>query len=151
MRVAAFRDGLQKLGWIDGQNVRIDYRWGGGDGARIKAYAAELVERAPAVIVANGTPAVAALSAATRAIPIVFALVMDPVGLGYIDSFARPGRNVTGFTFMDFSLIGKWMDVVKTMKPDLSAGPVQRRACRTQRPIGTATSAADGLGLSAIR
>ena len=121
-RVAAFRDGLRKLGWIDGQNVRIDYRWGGGDGARIKAYAAELVERAPGVIVANGTPAVTALSEATRTIPIVFAQVMDPVGLGFIDSFARPGRNITGFTFMDFSLIGKWMDMVKAMAPATSRG-----------------------------
>lgn len=116
-RVAAFRNGLQKLGWMDGQNVRIDYRWGDGDAARIKAYAAELVERAPRVIIANGTPAVAALNEATHTIPIVFAQVMDPVGLGYIESFARPGRNITGFTFMDFSLVGKWLDMVKAMAP----------------------------------
>ena len=87
-----------------------------------QAYAAELVERAPGVIVANGTPAVTALSEATRTIPIVFAQVMDPVGLGFIDSFARPGRNITGFTFMDFSLIGKWMDMVKAMAPATSRG-----------------------------
>ncbi len=116
-RVAAFRDGLQKLGWIDGQNVRIEYRFGGGDNARIKAYAAELVDRAPRVIIANGTPVVAALSEATRTIPIVFAPVMDPIGLGYVDSFARPGGNITGFIFMDFSLIGKWVDMLRAMAP----------------------------------
>jgi putative ABC transport system substrate-binding protein len=116
-RVAAFRDGLQKLGWMDGQNVRLDFRWGRGDSARIKAYAAELVELAPRAIIANGTPAVAALGQATRTVPIVFAQVMDPIGLGYIDSFARPGRNMTGFTFMDFSLIGKWLDMLKAIAP----------------------------------
>jgi putative ABC transport system substrate-binding protein len=116
-RIAAFRDALQKLGWLDGQNVRLDFRWGGGDNAQIKAYAAELVGLAPRLIVANGTPAVAAASQLTRTIPIVFAQVMDPVGLGYIDSFARPGRNITGFTFIDFSLIGKWLDMLKAFAP----------------------------------
>jgi putative ABC transport system substrate-binding protein len=130
-RVAAFRDGLQKLGWIDGQNVRIDYRWGGGDNARFKAYAAELVDHAPRVIIANGTPAVAALSEATRTIPIVFAPIMDPVGLGYVDSFARPGRNITGFTYMDFSLIGKWLDMLKAM------APVTNRAALVHNPNTT--------------
>lgn len=130
-RVAAFRDGLQKLGWIDGQNVRIEYRWGGGDNARIKAYAAELVDLAPRVIIANGTPVVAALSEATRTVPIVFAPIMDPVGLGYVDSFARPGRNITGFTYMDFSLIGKWLDMLKEM------APVTNRAALIHNPNTT--------------
>jgi putative ABC transport system substrate-binding protein len=116
-RIAAFRDALQKLGWLDGQNVRLDFRWGGGDNARIKANAAEIVGLAPRLIVANGTPAVAAASQLTRTIPIVFAQVMDPVGLGYIDSFARPGRNITGFTFIDFSLVGKWLDMLKALAP----------------------------------
>lgn len=116
-RVAAFRDSLRKLGWIDGQNLRLDLLWGNGDGARIKGLALDLVQREPRVIVANGTPAVAALSKATRTIPVVFALVMDPIGLGYIDSFARPGHNITGFTFIDFSLVGKWLDVVKNIAP----------------------------------
>jgi putative ABC transport system substrate-binding protein len=116
-RIAAFRDALEKLGWLDGQNIRLDFRWGGGDNARIKADAAELVGLAPRLIVANGTPAVAAASQLTRSIPIVFALVMDPVGLGYIDSFARPGRNITGFTFIDFSLVGKWLEMLKALAP----------------------------------
>src|SRR6185295_13406717 len=105
------------LGWLYGRNIRLDYRWGGGDNARIKAHAAELVELAPRLILANGTPAVAAASQVTRTIPIVFAQVMDPVGLGYIDSFARPGRNITGFTFMDFSVVGKWLDMLKALAP----------------------------------
>jgi putative ABC transport system substrate-binding protein len=117
-RVAAFRGSLQKLGWIDGQNVRLEYRWGEGDNGRIKRFAADLVTRGPRVIVANGTPAVAALNEATRTIPVVFALVMDPVGLGYIDSFARPGHNITGFTFIDFSLVGKWLDILKNLAPN---------------------------------
>src|ERR1044072_564407 len=116
-RIAAFRDALQKLGWVDGQNLRLDFRWGGGDSVRIKADAEELVRLAPRVIVANGTPAGAAASQLTREIPIVFAQVMAPVGRGYIDSFARPGRNVTGFTFMEFSLIGKWLDMLKGLAP----------------------------------
>ena len=116
-RIAAFRDALQKLGWLDGQNLRLDFRWGGGDNARIKADAAELVGLAPRLIVANGTPAVAAASQLTRDIPIVFAQVMNPVGLGYIDSFARPGRNITGFTVMEFSLVGKWLDILKALVP----------------------------------
>jgi ABC-type uncharacterized transport system substrate-binding protein len=116
-RVAAFRQSLQKLGWTEGSNIRVDYRWGGGDSERIKRYAAELVGLAPNVIIANGTPAVAALQQATRVVPIVFAQVMDPVGLGYIESFARPGGNITGFTFIDLSVIGKWLDMLKAMAP----------------------------------
>jgi putative ABC transport system substrate-binding protein len=116
-RIAAFRESLQKLGWIDGKNVRLDFRWGGGDSARIKAHAVELVSLAPKVIIGNGTPAVEALSQATRTIPIIFALIVDPVGQGYIDSFARPGRNITGFTFIDFSLVGKWLEMLKALAP----------------------------------
>jgi len=116
-RVAAFRDSLRKLGWIDGQNLRLDLLWGDGDATRIKGFAVDLVMREPRVIVANGTPAVAALRKATRTIPVVFALVMDPVGLGYIDSFARPGHNITGFTFIDFSLVGKWLDLLNNLAP----------------------------------
>ena len=116
-RLAAFRQGLQKLGWHEGKNVQIDYRWGSGDSKLIRSYAAELVGLAPRVIIANGTPAVAALQQATRSVPIVFALVMDPVGLGYIECFPRPGRNITGFTFIDFSLIGKWLEMLKVVAP----------------------------------
>jgi putative ABC transport system substrate-binding protein len=116
-RIAAFRESLQKLGWIDGKNIRLEFRWGGGDSSRIKAHAMELVSLSPKAIIGNGTPAVEALSHLTRTVPIIFALIVDPVGQGYIDSFARPGRNITGFTFIDFSMVGKWLEILKALAP----------------------------------
>jgi putative ABC transport system substrate-binding protein len=96
-RLAAFRQGLQDLGWTDGSNARIDVRWGGNDVDRERRYAAELVALAPDIILASGTVSVAALQHATRALPVVFAGVSDPVGAGLVDTLARPGGNVTGF------------------------------------------------------
>ena len=97
-RLAAFLQGLQQLGWIEGRNVRIDIRWGGGDAENIRRYAAELVALAPDVILATGSATVGPLLQATRTVPIVFAYVPDPVGAGFVDSLARPGGNATGFT-----------------------------------------------------
>jgi putative tryptophan/tyrosine transport system substrate-binding protein len=96
-RVAAFQDGLQKLGWTDERNLRIDYRWGEGGADRIRAYALELVGTKPNVIVAVATNALSALRDATRTIPIVFVQIVDPVRDGYVASLARPGGNITGF------------------------------------------------------
>src|SRR5437868_9049630 len=96
-RIAAFLQGLQQLGWTDGRNVRIDTRWAAGDADRGRKYAAELVALAPDVILAAGTAAVGPLLQATRTVPIVFAIVLDPVGAGFVDSLARPGGNATGF------------------------------------------------------
>src|SRR5262245_23273643 len=96
-RLAAFLQALQQLGWTDGDNVRVDYRWGGGDADRIRKYAAELVALTPDVILSTGAPAAEQLLKATRTVPIVFVLVPDPVGSGFVDSLARPGRNATGF------------------------------------------------------
>ena len=96
-RIAAFQQGLQQLGWIDGRNVRIDTRWGAAMSTAMRRYAAELVALAPDVILASGSVSVAALQQATRTVPIVFAVVADPVGAGFVDSLARPGGNVTGF------------------------------------------------------
>src|SRR5436305_4910876 len=96
-RVMSFRQKLQELGWTEGQNLQIDYRWSAGPD-RSTSYAAELVRLAPEVIVANGTPALSALYQATRTIPVVFVVVVDPVGAGYVDSLARPGGNITGFS-----------------------------------------------------
>jgi len=96
-RVAALRQDLQRLGWTEGRNIRIDYRWGAGDPDRARVYAAELVALAPDVIVANGTLASTALQRATRSIPIVFVVVIDPVGAGLVQSLAHPGGNITGF------------------------------------------------------
>ena len=96
-RFAAFLQGLQQLGWTDGRNVRIDYRWAAGDADDIRKYAAELAALAPDVILAAGSAAVAPLLQATRTVPIVFAIVADPVGAGFVESLARPGGNATGF------------------------------------------------------
>jgi putative tryptophan/tyrosine transport system substrate-binding protein len=104
-RLAAFLQGLQQLGWTDGRNVRIDIRWGAtGDIDRIRKYAAELVALTPDVILAATTPSIAALQQATRAVPIVFAMVIDPVGAGFVESLARPGGNTTGFMQFEYSL-----------------------------------------------
>jgi putative ABC transport system substrate-binding protein len=114
-RIAAFRQGLRELGWEDGRNIRIEYRW--SSGARQAAYAAELIGKDPEVIVTNGTPFLNAVHKGTRSIPIVFVLSNDPVGLGHIASMAKPGGNITGFTFMELSLIGKWLDMLKQIAP----------------------------------
>ena len=112
-RIAAFLQGLQQLGWTDGRNVRIDIRWAAGDADRIRRYAAELVALAPDVILATGGAAVGPLLQATRTVPIVFAQVADPVGAGFVDSLARPGGNATGFMQFEYSLSGKWLELLK--------------------------------------
>jgi putative ABC transport system substrate-binding protein len=117
VRITAFREGLAALGWIEGRNIRIDYRFGGGDPDRIGDVVAELVRSGPDLIVANTTAATAALQQATNTIPVVFAVVNDPVGQGLISSLARPGRNITGFTYADFTLLGKWLEMLKQIAP----------------------------------
>ena len=106
-RLAAFAQGLQQLGWTVGQNVRVDYRWGGSNADNMRKYAAELVALAPDVILAHSSSAVAPLLHSTRTIPIVFTIVADPVGAGYVDSLARPGGNATGFAWAEYSIGGK--------------------------------------------
>src|SRR6516165_1780048 len=103
-RFAAFLQGLRQLGWTDGRNVRIDYRWGGGNADNIRKYAAELASLAPDVILAAGAAAVGPLLQATRTVPIVFVIVPDPVGAGFVDSLARPGGNATGFITYEYSI-----------------------------------------------
>jgi putative tryptophan/tyrosine transport system substrate-binding protein len=117
--VTAFREGLTQLGWADGRNLRIDYRWAGGDVGRIRAFAKELVELSSAVIVGYGSPSVVALQHETRSIPIVFPSVTDPVGQGLIASLAHPGGNITGFTVFEFSLGTKWMEALTQIAPGL--------------------------------
>jgi len=116
-RLKAFNEGLEALGWIDGKNVRIEYRWAAGDLSKIDRYAGELVALKSDVILANGTPAVSALKRATTTIPIVCALVIDPVGLGLVASLARPGGNITGFSFVNAELIGKWSELLAEVAP----------------------------------
>jgi putative ABC transport system substrate-binding protein len=122
-RIAAFRDGLEQAGWREGRNLALDIRWAAGDMARIRAHAAELVAAAPEAIVANGTPAVIALQKLTRSIPIIFAQIQDPVGLGFAASLARPGGNITGFAMTaDFDLIGKWLEMLREAAPGTKRG-----------------------------
>jgi putative ABC transport system substrate-binding protein len=115
--LTAFTRELQRLGWTEGQNVRIDYRWADGDVSRLQALAAQLVELRPDLVVAQGSAALAALRQATRTLPIVFADVTDPVGQGFVESLARPGGNVTGFAMFEFSMGGKWFDLLKKLAP----------------------------------
>jgi putative tryptophan/tyrosine transport system substrate-binding protein len=116
-RVAAFMQAMQKLGWNEGDNVRTDIRWAGNDTERVRKYSEELIELNPDVILASGSQSVAALQRITRSVPIVFANVVDPVGAGYVASLARPGGNITGFTSFEYSIGGKWLELLKQIAP----------------------------------
>ena len=116
-QLAAFVRQLQELGWAEGRNLRIDYRWAAGDAERMQVFAKELVALQPQVILARSTPVTAALLKQTRTIPIVFAVVSDPVGEHFVESLARPGGNVTGFTNVESSLTGKWLELLKEVAP----------------------------------
>ena len=117
MRVAKFREGLAQLGWREGQNLQIEWRWGGGDIALTRRYAEELVNLAPDILLGNGTPAAVALKQATTTIPIVFSVVNDPVAQGIISSMAHPGGNITGFSFLEYSMVGKSLEMLKRIAP----------------------------------
>jgi putative ABC transport system substrate-binding protein len=120
--------GLQQFGWTVGRNVRIDYRWGAVDADHSSRYAAELLALAPDVILAGGSPAVAALQQATRTVPIVFANIVDPVGAGFVDSLAQPGGNATGFILYEYGLSAKWLELLKEIAPELKRVAVLRDA-----------------------
>jgi putative ABC transport system substrate-binding protein len=140
-RVSAFVQALQQLGWISGKNVLIDYRWANNNPDTRRRYAAEMIALAPEVILTHSSPVVSALMEANRAVPIVFALVADPVAAGYVESLARPGGNITGFTAYDYSTSGKWLELLKEVAPRLGRVAVLREA-----------AAATGLGMfSAIQ
>ena len=109
---AAFLQALQQLGWIDGQNVRIDTRWAGGSASDFRKDATDIVALAPDVIVATGTAPMVPLLQATHTVPIVFTTVADPVGAGFVDTMARPGGNATGFVQFEYSLTGKWLELL---------------------------------------
>ena len=119
-RIKAFRLGMRDLGWIEGRNVQVEYWFAGSKLEVINKHVAEVVRLAPDVIVANSTPVMAALRPATSTIPIVFAAVNDPVGQGFISSLAHPGGNITGFSFIDPEIVGKWLNLLRDVKPNLS-------------------------------
>jgi putative tryptophan/tyrosine transport system substrate-binding protein len=126
-RDASFRQGLQQLGWTEGRNLRIDLRRGGGNAADTRKYAAELVALAPDVILASAS-ALEPLLQATRTVPIVFAIVPDPVGSGFVASLSRPGGNTTGFAMFEYSLCGKWPELLKEIAPIVTRAAVLRNA-----------------------
>jgi putative ABC transport system substrate-binding protein len=119
-RIAAFRQGLADLGWKDGQNVHIEYRWADGRIELIQQYAEELVALKPDVILGNSTVVIGVLKRITNSIPIVFALVNDPVGQGFVKSLSHPGGNITGFTFVNPEIIGKWVGLLHDVAPDIT-------------------------------
>jgi putative ABC transport system substrate-binding protein len=115
--VAAFREGLQKLGWVEGRNIRIDYRWAALDTDLMQRFAKELVALQPDLILTQSTPAAAAMLQQTHTIPIVFAIVADPIGSGFVASFPQPGGNITGFVTMEPTMAGKWLELLKEIAP----------------------------------
>jgi putative ABC transport system substrate-binding protein len=125
--VATFREGLAQLGWTDGRNLRIDYRWSAGDIERIRRSAAELVALAPDVILAYGGSVVGPLQQVSHTVPIVFVEVIDPVGAGFVESLARPGGNATGFSLFEFGISGKWLELLKQISPGITKAVVIRQ------------------------
>jgi putative tryptophan/tyrosine transport system substrate-binding protein len=125
-RAAAFQRGLQELGWTVDLNVRIDHRWAAGDADRLRRYAAELIALGPDVILAHTSMVAGPLLQMTRSVPIVFVNAADPVGAGLIDSLARPGGNATGFAIFEYSLSGKWLELLKEIAPRLTRAAVIR-------------------------
>ena len=147
-RLTAFAQGLQQLGWTVGQNIRIEYRWGDGKAETMQKYAAELVALAPDVILASSSAAVPPLMQATRTVPIVFAGVADSVGAGYVESLARPGGNVTGFTVFEYSIAGKWLELLKEIAPHVTRAVVLRDSAIAAGPgfFGAIQAPASSLG-----
>ena len=127
-RIAAFHQGLQEWGWTLGQNARVDVRWGAVDADSSRRYAAELVGLAPDVILASASAAIGALQQTTRTIPIVFTSVADPVGAGFVETLAHPGGNITGFSTFEYTLSGKWLELLKEIAPSVTRAAVLRDA-----------------------
>jgi putative ABC transport system substrate-binding protein len=148
-RNAAFLQRLNELGWTEGRNVRIDIRWAAADADRIRRYAAELVTLEPDVILATGSATVGPLLQATRSIPIVFAIVPDPVGAGYVDSLAHPGGNATGFINFEYGIGAKWLELLKEIAPGVKRAAILRDPAISAGigQFGAITSAAPSLRL----
>jgi putative ABC transport system substrate-binding protein len=129
--VAAFLQALQQLGWTEGRNLRIEYRWGRGNAADTRKYAEELVALAPDVILVSGASSLTPLLSATRTLPIVFTSVADPVGAGFVESLSRPGGNATGFIQFEYNLSGKWLELLKQIAPGVTRAAVLRDPAQT--------------------
>jgi putative tryptophan/tyrosine transport system substrate-binding protein len=125
-RFAAFRRGMQEFGWLENRNLEIDYRFFGGDPKAARTYAAELLARSPDALMAHGSPALKALSETTRTLPIIFVSVVDPVGSGVVESLSKPGGNATGFTLFEYSIAGKWLELLKEIAPQVARVAVLR-------------------------
>src|SRR6187431_1874333 len=149
-RIAAFNEGLAQLGWTEGRNVRIDTRWATTNADELRKHAAELAAPTPDVLVgASGTTTVAALLQATRTVPIVFAIVVDPVGAGFVANLARPGGNATGYLMFEYGLSGKWLELLKQIAPGVNRVAVLRDPAIASGigQFGAIRSAAPSLGL----
>src|SRR5262245_13274110 len=123
-RLTTLQQGLQQLGWTESRNIQIDWRWGAGSADNLREYAVEIVALAPDVIVASGTAAVTSLLQATRAVPIVFTDIPDPVGAGFVDTLARPGGHAKGFMLFEYSMSGKWLELLKEIAPGVTRAAV---------------------------
>ena len=148
-RLVAFVQGLQQLGWTDRRNVHIDTRWTAGDDERMRKYAAEFAALAPDVVLATGSFGVGPLLQATRTVPIVFVIVPDPVGAGFVDSLARPGGNATGFLQFEYAMSGKWLELLKQIAPGVTRAGVLRDPVITAGigQFGVIQSVAQALGV----
>jgi putative ABC transport system substrate-binding protein len=151
-RLAAFAQGLQQAGWTVGQNIRIDYRWGAGNAEKMRKYAQELVTLAPDVILAHSSAAVVPLLQATRTIPIVFTLIAEPVGAGFINSLAHPGGNITGVTNFEYAMSGKWLELLKEIAPAIKRVAVLRESAIATGPgqFGAIQAVAPALGVDVL-
>jgi len=137
--IVAFRQALAQLGWYDGRNVQIDVAWAAGDAELERKYAGELVALRPDVVLASGTMGMAAVQQVTRSLPIVFVMVSDPVGAGFVDSVARPGGNITGFMNFEYSLVAKWPELLRTIAPNLM------RVAIVKNPVSSVDSSEFGV------
>jgi putative ABC transport system substrate-binding protein len=152
-RVAAFRKGLQAAGWAEGRNVRIDIRWAASDAALMQRFAKELVALQPDLILSHNTPTTANLLQQTRTIPIIFVVVSDPVGSGFVASFPRPGGNVAGFTNIEPTMAGKWLELLKEIAPSVARAALlfnPATAPYAENYLGPFKAAAASLALEAI-
>ena len=151
-RLAAFRQRLQQLGWTEGRNVTIETRWGGGDAEHMRRQAAELIALTPDAIFVTGNSAVSPLLQQTRTVPVVFALLPDPVGAGFVNSLAQPGGNATGFLLFEYAISAKWLELLKQIAPDVSRVGVMRDPSLASGTgqFGAVQSAAASVGIELV-